>query len=113
MKLREFILLSAAMVAGRPSRAQQKAMPVIGSLSLFSPPANPADQVRGPIHRGMSEMGFVEGQNMAWEYRWADLHYDRLSALAADLVSEKADVIITAAGSCGPAKNATTTIPII
>jgi putative ABC transport system substrate-binding protein len=63
----------------------------------------------------MDEMGFIEGQNMAWEYRWAEGHYDRLPALAADLVRGKVDVIVTNGGtpSAIPAKNATSTIPII
>jgi putative ABC transport system substrate-binding protein len=96
-------------------RAQQRAMPVIGQLSVFAPPANLGDLVRGPIHRGMSEEGFVEGQNMIWEYRWADMHYDRLPALAADLVSRKVDLIVTISGTppALAAKNATSTIPIL
>jgi len=63
----------------------------------------------------MREEGFVEGQNMMWELRWADFHGDRLPALAADLVSRKVDLIITAAGfyPALAAKNATSTIPII
>jgi putative ABC transport system substrate-binding protein len=95
--------------------AQQKEMPVIGWLSPFSPPANLGDLVRGPIHQGLSETGFVEGQNMASEYRWAEGHYDRLPALAADLVSRKVDLIITGSGAppALAAKNATSTIPIV
>ena len=90
-------------------------MPVIGALSAFSPPANLGDLLRGPIHQGMGEMGFVEGQNMAWEYRWADFHYDRLPALAAGLVSRKVDLIVTTGGAppALAAKNATSTIPIV
>jgi putative ABC transport system substrate-binding protein len=63
----------------------------------------------------MSEMGFVEGQNMMWEYRWAEGHYDRLPALAADLASRKVDVIVTTGGAppARAAKNATSTIPIV
>jgi putative ABC transport system substrate-binding protein len=116
MHRRRFIaLLAAAITAARTLRAQQKAMPVIGALNSFSPPANLGDLVRGPIHQGMSERGFVEGQNMMWEYRWAEGHYDRLPALAADLVSRKVDVIVTSGGA-PPAlavKNATSTIPIV
>ena len=90
-------------------------MPVIGALSAFSPPANLGDLLRGPIHQGMGEMGFVEGQNMAWEYRWADFHYDRVPALAADLVSRKVDLIVTTGGAppALAAKNATSMIPIV
>jgi putative tryptophan/tyrosine transport system substrate-binding protein len=75
MDRRDFMLmLAGAMTEGRALRAQQKAMPVIGYLIAYSPPANLGDRVRGPIHQGMGELGFVEGQNMAWEYRWAEGH---------------------------------------
>ena len=115
MHRRRFIaLLGAAITAARTLRAQQKAMPVIGSLSPSSPPASLGDLLRDPFHEGMSEMGFVEGQNMVWEYRWAEGHYDRLPALAADLVSRKVDVIVTdGTPSAQAAKNATSTIPIV
>jgi putative tryptophan/tyrosine transport system substrate-binding protein len=116
MRRRDLLLMmTASMMGTRAVRAQQKAMPVVGALSAFAPPANLGDQLRGPIHQGMGEMGFVEGQNMAWEYRWADFHYDRLPALAADLVSRKVDVIVTIAGTppAIAAKNATSTIPIV
>ena len=72
MKRREFMLsLSAAMAASAPLHAQQKSMPLVGSLSSFSPPANLDDLVRGSVHLGMGELGFVDGKNMVWEYRWA------------------------------------------
>jgi putative ABC transport system substrate-binding protein len=115
MRRRELMaLLGSATVWPLAAHAQQKAMPVVGQLSLDSPPANLGDLVRGPIRQGMSEMGFVEGQNMMWEYRWAELHYDRLPALAADLVSRNVDLIV--ARGTNPAlaaKNATATIPIV
>jgi putative ABC transport system substrate-binding protein len=116
MKRREFMLmLSTAITAARGLHAQQKGMPVVGALNVGSPPANLSDLLRGPVHQGMSEEGFVEGQNMKWEYRWADFHNDRLPALAADLVSRKVDLIITGTGYAPAvaAKNATSTIPII
>ena len=116
MHRRRFIaLLGAAITAARTLRAQQKAMSVIGWLSSFSPPANFDDWLRGPIHRGLSEAGFVEGQNMMSEARWAEGHYDRLPALAVDLVSRKVDLIITSGGAppALAAKNATSTIPIV
>jgi putative ABC transport system substrate-binding protein len=74
-----------------------------------------ADLARGPIHQGLSETGFVEGQNFVSEYRWAEGHYDRLPTLAADLVSRKVDLIITISGAppALAAKNATSTIPIV
>ena len=116
MRRREVLLaLTTGMIGARPLRAQQKGMPVIGFLSPFSPPVNLGDLVRGPLHRGMSEMGFVEGQNMIWEYRWAEGHYERLPALAADLVNRKVDLIVAPGGapSALAAKNATSTIPIV
>jgi putative ABC transport system substrate-binding protein len=116
MRRRELLLLvGGVMATGRALRAQQKAMPVIGALNVGSPPANLGNLLRGSIHQGMSEEGFVEGQNMMWEYRWADFHGDRLRALAADLVSRKVDLIITGTGfyPAVAAKNATSTIPII
>jgi putative tryptophan/tyrosine transport system substrate-binding protein len=116
MHRRRFIALFGAVItAARALHAQQKAMPVIGALNGGSPPANLGNLLRNSIHQGMSEEGFVEGQNILWEYRWADFHGDRLPALAADLVSRKVDLIITAAGffPALAAKNATSTIPII
>jgi putative ABC transport system substrate-binding protein len=116
MHRRRFIaLLGTTIIAARTLRAQQKATAVIGWLNPFSPPANRGDLVRGPIHQGLSETGFVEGQNMASEYRWAEDHSDRLPALAADLVSRKVDLIITVAGAPAAlaAKNATPAIPIV
>jgi ABC-type uncharacterized transport system substrate-binding protein len=116
MQRRDFIaLLSGVFSWPFLAHAQQKAMPVIGALNVGSPPANLGDLLRGPIHQGMSEEGFVEGQNMMWEYRWADFHYDRLPALAADLVSRKVNLIVTIDGAppALAAKNATSTIPIV
>jgi putative ABC transport system substrate-binding protein len=117
MRRRDFFALLGSIGVAWPlgAYAQQKAMPVVGSLSSFSPPANLGDLVRGPIHLGMDEMGFVEGQNTMWEYRWAEGHYDRLPALAADLVARKVDVIVAGPGTplAFAAKNATSTIPIV
>jgi putative ABC transport system substrate-binding protein len=109
------LLLSATITAPLSLRAQQKAMPVIGYLSSFSPPPNLGDLVRGPLHQGLTETGYVEGQNILFEYRWAEGHYDRLPALAADLVSRKVDLIVTSPGTppALAAKGATTTIPIV
>jgi putative ABC transport system substrate-binding protein len=79
----------AALMGAPAVRAKQKAIPVVGFLSPGSPPANLDDLIHSPLHQGMSEMGFVEAQNVVWEYRWAEGHYGRLPVLAADLVSRK------------------------
>src|SRR5690242_11495520 len=114
MKRRELmLLLGGAMVVTGPLSAQQKAMPVIGFLSGGSP--GPAAPYMAAFQQGLSETGYVEGQNLAIEYRWAEGSYDRLPALAADLVGRKVDVIV-ATGGIPPllaAKNATLTIPIV
>ncbi len=104
-------LLGGAMIAARGVRAQQKAMPVIGFLGTASANA----LLLAAFRQGLSEAGYVEGQNLAIEYRWAEGHYDRLPALAAALVGRKVDVIATTGGSVSAlaAKSATPTIPIV
>ena len=114
MRRRELLLLLAgAMAAARPLRAQQKAMPVIGFLGNTS--LDPNSPFMAAFRQGLSETGYVEGQNVAIQYRWAEDRYDRLPALAADLVAHKVDVIVTSGGvtSALAAKNATSTIPIV
>jgi len=95
------------------ARAQQKAMPVIGYLSSTRP--GPAAPLAAAFRQGLSETGFVEGQNLAIEYRFAEGHYDRLPALAAELVGRKVDLIATQGGipPIQAAKSATSTIPIV
>jgi putative tryptophan/tyrosine transport system substrate-binding protein len=113
MNRRELILLLAgAITAARPLRGQQKAMPVIGYLSSTSP--GTASTYLTSLRQGLSDTGYVEGQNVAIEYRWAEGHYDRLSALAADFVGRKVDVIIAPnINAALAAKSATSTIPIV
>ena len=112
MNRRELVMLvGGAITAPRALRAQQKAMPVIGFLSSGRPGAL-APRLAAFRH-GLSETGYVEGQNVAIEYRWAEGRFERLPEMAADLVGRKVDVIATSGGdfTAFAAKNATSLIP--
>ena len=106
------LLLAGAMGAPSAIRAQQKAMPVIGYLDGTSP--GPGAPLVAAFRQGLSEAGYVEGQSVVIEYRWAEGHYDRLPALVADLVGQKVDVIATGSvAGIQAAKSATSTIPVV
>ena len=119
MKRREFMVGLGAVVAGpsllapQTTMAQQAAMPVVGYLSSRSPGESAA--VVSAFHRGLGEAGYVVGQNVTVEYRWAEGQYDRLPTLAAELVGLRVAAILAAGGppSALAAKKTTSKIPII
>ena len=117
MKRRDFILLiggsAAALASPRAARAQQLPMPVIGFLSTASPDGY-TERLRA-FRLGLKDTGFVEGENVAIEYHWAENQSDRLAALTAELVRRRVAVIATTGGQASAlaAKAATATIPIV
>src|SRR3989454_6439824 len=115
MRRREFISILAGAAAACPlaARAQQSALPVLGFLHSGSP--DRFGHLVLAMHRGLNETGYVEGQNLAIEYRWADGQTDRLPALVDELVRRRVTVMLATGGHYGvlAAKAATKTIPIV
>jgi putative ABC transport system substrate-binding protein len=115
MRRREFITILGGGAATWPlaARAQQPTMPVVGFMHITSPENVP--QFVRAFRQGLKEQGFIEGENLAVEYRWAYGHYDQLPDLAADLVRRQVAVLAATGGSPSPqvAKAATQTIPIV
>ena len=115
MHRRSFLTLLGGAAAAWPlgAGAQQGALPVIGYLSVARESAIKA--LTAAFLQGLGEQGYIEGRNIEILYRWAETHYDRLPALAADLVRRRVNVIVTTAGAASAmaAKLATTTIPIV
>jgi putative ABC transport system substrate-binding protein len=115
MRRRDFTaaLGSAAVAWPLAALAQKSPLPIVGVLGLASP--EPNAPFTAWFVRGLKEAGFAEGQNVAIEYRWAEAQYDRLQALAADLVRRRVAVIFTSGGSppLRAAMSATSSIPIV
>src|SRR5215469_9669316 len=115
MNRRDLITLLGGTAAAWPlaARAQQPAMPVIGILQIGAPDDDMNNLTA--LREGLRDAGYVEGRNLAVEYRFAESHYERLPALAADLVRRSVSVIYASGGGQAPpaAKAATSTIPIV
>src|SRR5262245_19813831 len=115
MRRREFITLLGSAAAWPLAARAQQPMPVIGFLSSYSSSDAFAQYFLAAFHQGLKQAGYVEGQNVAVEYRWAGNEYERLTALAAELIRRRVNVIATGSASLAvlAAKTVTTTIPIV
>src|ERR1700719_2577705 len=115
MKRREFMIALGGAAGAWPfaTLAQQSSLPIVGYMSSRSP--GDSAPLVAAFRKGLSEAGFVEGENVKIEYRWAEGHYDRLPAMAAELVRLGAVLLVTTGGepSAFAAKAATSTIPIV
>jgi putative tryptophan/tyrosine transport system substrate-binding protein len=113
MRRREFLAALCAALSWPPSGQARELMPVVGCLINDSP--NRSDWILVPFRQGLAETGFVEGTNVALEYRWGDGHNERMPALAAELVDLHVSVVAILGGGSGalPAKKLTKTIPIV
>ena len=113
MRRRAFITLlgGAAFAWPLAARAQQPAMPVVGILGI-SAPDTIGDRLRA-FRLGLKEAGYIDGENLAIDYRWTENQFDRFPELAADFVRKRVAVITTVAGASLAAKLATTSIPIV
>src|SRR4030095_11861483 len=113
MRRREFISLLSGAAAAWPLAARAQQMPVVGFLGTASP--GPFAHLVAGFRKGLQETGFVESHNVAIEYRWAESQYERVPALAADLVRRQVAVIVTVGGETSAAvvKAATATIPLV
>src|SRR5271165_4560443 len=113
MRRRDFITLLGGTTAWPlTARAQQKTMPVVGILAAPAP--EPLHDQIAAFRQGMNESGYIEGENVTVEYRWAEGQYDRLPAMANDLIARGAAVIVALApAAAAAAKAATVTVPIV